>query len=129
MRLLRWLTWPVRAVGRWFGGGRGSVTGEDIRRVGILLLVCALCALCVIDYARAPQDALHAADIAPRTVNAPFEFTYADYAAHEAARTAAREGAAPVYVHRADLLKDRLARIRDAFCRWAQRTGGAHRSG
>ena len=56
---------------------------DDLRRLGVLLLVCMLCAFLVVDYVHAPQDALRTGDVAPRTVKAPFTFTYADHAAHE----------------------------------------------
>jgi putative nucleotidyltransferase with HDIG domain len=88
---------------------------DDLRRLGVLLLVCTLCAFLVVDYGHTPQDALQTGDVAPRTVKAPFTFTYADHAAHERARDAARDAALPVYVHSRGLLDERLTRISEAF--------------
>ncbi len=102
-------------LGTLFGGADRGDWADQVRRLLVLVGVCTCCALFVVDYARAPNDALHAGDIAPRTVKAPFEFTYADHAAHEQSRGAARDSVRPVYVYRVDLLADRDARIRDAF--------------
>lgn len=88
---------------------------QDLRRLAVLLLVCAACAFLIVEYARAPEDPLRVGDVAPRTVKAPFTFTYADHADHERERDEAREAAPPVFVHRLDLLDDRAERIAAAF--------------
>lgn len=92
-----------------------AVARDDVRRLGVLLVVCACCALLVVDYARAPDDLLKVGDVAARTIKAPFTFTYADHTAHERAREAAREAALPVYVHRTDVIDDREVRVSAAF--------------
>jgi cyclic-di-AMP phosphodiesterase PgpH len=118
-------------VGRWWAGSTLAASAgrlrtrlglddvdigvEDRWRALVLLAVSALCALLIVDYARAPEDALIVGDIAPRTVKAPFTFTYADHAAHERQRDEARQASLPVYLHRADLVDERIAQIAQAF--------------
>ncbi|MEQ1500663.1 MAG: HDIG domain-containing metalloprotein [Myxococcota bacterium] len=92
-----------------------GVGADDVRRVAVLIVVSALCALLVIDYARAPVGSLDVGDIAQRTVKAPFTFHYADHASHEQARLDARNAAPPVYLHRADLVDERIDQISRAF--------------
>ncbi|MBX2800945.1 MAG: HDIG domain-containing protein [Myxococcales bacterium] len=112
MRLLRWLLAPASAL---------ALRADDLRRALIGLLVCALCALCVVEFTRAPDDAVHLAKIAPRTVKAPFEFTYANHAEHALAKQRARQESPPIYVHQVDLLADRDQRVADAFSAGRQR--------
>jgi len=122
------MTWLASLLGR-LGLSDIRLERDDLRRVGILLLVCAACAVLVDDYARAPEDTLEVGDIALRTVKAPLEFTYAPHAAHEAARAQAADAAMPVYVHRADLLDERRTRVSLAFTAGRQRLaqfGGSH---
>ncbi|HHO51208.1 MAG TPA: HDIG domain-containing protein [Deltaproteobacteria bacterium] len=121
MRLVDGCRAALHALVVWVGLGEVSVDQSDLRRIGILLLVCASCALFVVDYARAPEEALQPGEIAPRTVKAPFDFTYADHAEHERERQAARDKTLPVYVHRMDLLTDREDRISRAFAAGRER--------
>ena len=88
---------------------------DDLRRLVILVVTSLLCALLVIEYGGTPLDSIAAGDVAPRTVKAPLAFTYADHAAHERDRAAARTAALPVYVHRVDLVDDRIDRVARAF--------------
>lgn len=97
----RWATW--------------SRAPEQLRRWLVLALVAVACALTVTDTGSVGDDALGVGDIAPRTVKAPFTFTFADRATHERGRAEAMEAAPPVYVKRSDLLLDRHERIREAF--------------
>jgi putative nucleotidyltransferase with HDIG domain len=92
-----------------------SISPDDRRRVLVLLVVSSLCALLMVDYARAPFVPLAEGDVAQRTVKAPFSFTFPDHANHERARLAARESALPVYLHRADLVDERLDQVTRAF--------------
>lgn len=98
-----------------------AIGRDDVRRLLVLLVVCAACALLVVDYARAPVDALKVGDVAQRSIKAPFTFTYADHAAHERMREEARAAALPVYVYRTDLVEDRAQRISAAFAAGRER--------
>jgi putative nucleotidyltransferase with HDIG domain len=103
------------ALVRRLGGEDLSISPDDRRRVLVLLVVSALCALLMVDYARAPFVPLAEGDVPQRTVKAPFSFTFPDHASHEQARLAARESALPVYLHRADLVDERLDQVTRAF--------------
>lgn len=115
MRIIDWGLALLTGLLRRVGLVEGPIARDDVRRLGILFLVSALCSVFVVDYAPAPNHDLSVGDIAPRTVKAPLEFTYFDHEAHEQAREAARQALPPVYVHQADLLTDRDRRIADAF--------------
>ena len=74
---------------RRLGGDDLSISPDDRRRVLVLLVVSALCALLMVDYTRAPFVPLEVGDVAQRTVKAPFSFTFADHASHDRAKQAA----------------------------------------
>lgn len=105
----------AQTVTRRLGIDDAAVGADDRWRVLVLLIVCALCALLVVDYARAPEDALQPGDIAARTVKAPFTFTYADHASYERERQRVRDASLPVYLHRADLVDERIEQVARAF--------------
>jgi len=92
-----------------------SVSRQGVQRGLLLVLTCVVTALLTIDYARAPSDELRPGDVAPRTVKAPFSFTYMDEGRYEAAREEAREASEPVFVHQADLIDARQERVVAAF--------------
>ena len=61
-----------------------------------------------------PDDlrrALRPGDVAQRTVKAPFTFSYPAHAEHDRAREEAYDSALQVYLHRADLVDDRLEQL------------------
>jgi hypothetical protein len=110
-----WWARAVRPGLARLGLDAAALTGDDLRRALVLLVVCTCCALLVVDYARAPDDDLQPGDIATHTVKAPFTFPYADHAAHQRARDEAREASPLVFVHNADVVDERLEAIRSAF--------------
>ncbi len=92
-----------------------TLSRHGLQRGLLLLLTCVVVAALTVDYARAPSDELRPGDVAPRTVKAPFSFTYMDEGSYAAARDAARSASEPVYVHQADLVDARQERVRSAF--------------
>jgi cyclic-di-AMP phosphodiesterase PgpH len=84
-------------------------------RVPIFLLLCTLLAVVAANYDRAPTDLLKVGDVAPRTVKAPFTFTYQDFQAYEARRAEARKAVLPVYLHRAGLKIELATSVRKSF--------------
>ncbi|TNE84418.1 MAG: HDIG domain-containing protein [Deltaproteobacteria bacterium] len=88
---------------------------RDLGLVAILVAVCFLAAAVLVDWARAPVEDLAAGDVAPRTVEAPTDFSYQDFAARERRQQEAREAVAPVFVHRASLSDELQVRIERAF--------------
>ncbi|MEN0068019.1 MAG: HDIG domain-containing metalloprotein, partial [Myxococcota bacterium] len=88
---------------------------RDLRRFFLWLGVGFVIALLVVDVTGATQGDLPVGSVAPRTVRAPFAFSYPDFAAQERAKEQARATAEPVYVYQASKLDDGLARIERAF--------------
>jgi putative nucleotidyltransferase with HDIG domain len=113
-RLARWLDGLVRLLGR-LGLDEVRLTTDDLRRLFLLVATCLACAVLVVDWERAPSDALSVGDVAPRTVKAPHKFQFADHASQEEARALAAAAVPEVYQHRADLADDLVARISAAF--------------
>jgi putative nucleotidyltransferase with HDIG domain len=99
----------------WPSADELRIQRDDWRRVGILLLVCALVSLLVVDWAHVPTETLQAGEVASRTVKASHTFQYTDFARQEDLLEQARESVSPVYVHRADLSAQLETRIREAF--------------
>ncbi|MEQ1567220.1 MAG: HDIG domain-containing metalloprotein [Myxococcota bacterium] len=98
-----------------------ALTRADLARIVLFVALCVALALLVVDYARAPEDALQPGDIATHTVKAPFTFTYVDHQAHDRAMDEARDAELAVFVHNASVLDQRIDAIREAFR--AGRTG------
>lgn len=88
---------------------------RDLGFVGLLLAVCLGAALVLVDWARAPVEDLAVGDVAPRSVEAPTDFSYQDFAARERRQEEARQAVAPVFVHRASLSDELELRIERAF--------------
>lgn len=103
------------ALFRRFGIEDLAIGADDHRRLLVLLAVSLLCALLMVDYTRAPVMPLEVGDVAQRTIKAPFSFTFADHQTHEHAQRVAREAALPVYLHRADLVDERIDQVSRAF--------------
>ncbi len=115
MSVVDQLLGAIGRTGAQLGLDELSVSREGLQRGLLLVLTCVVTALLTIDYARAPSDELRPGDVAPRTVKAPFSFTYMDEGGYEAAREAAREAAEPVFVHQADIIDARQERVVAAF--------------
>jgi cyclic-di-AMP phosphodiesterase PgpH len=94
---------------------RLRITGDDLRRMLVLIVVSTLCALVVVSYSSAPKDPLQPGDVAPYTVKAPFNLSYPDENRLAAARAEAEANELPVFVHTADLVDDRAEAITLAF--------------
>lgn len=109
--MTRWLARLLRRM----GVEDFRLGADDWRRVFVLLLTCVACAVLVVDYARAPSEALQVGDVAPRTVKAPFTFKYTDSADYELRRMEAAGASLPVFVHRAELGLDLEQRIERGF--------------
>ncbi len=88
---------------------------RDLQRFFLWLGVGILAALLVVDVPGGSSGDLRVGSVAPRTVRAPFAFTYPDFAAQEEAREEARATAEPVYVYQPGKLTDGLGRIERAF--------------
>lgn len=97
------------------------------RRNASLLAAAVLCAFLVVEMERAPTEPLAEGDVAPRTVRAPYPFTYTDEGARSAAQAAAVAAARPVFLLDAGLMPEVAARLTTAFrtARAAHEEGGA----
>ncbi len=104
----------LTTVFRWVGL-EVEVSVGGLYRGLVLVVCCAMCSALIVDYARAPSDSLKVGDVAPRTIKAPFTFTYPDHAAFEEARTAAVEATPPVFTHVATLSEELNRSIDNAF--------------
>ncbi len=93
------------------GGHRLS----EIRRIVVLIVVGALTSLLIADYVRVPTDPIQIGDVAPRTVKAPFSYSFQDPVAYTAARDRARESALPVFLYDEMMLSEVGGRLSAAF--------------
>jgi len=100
---------------RWARFADVEVTPAALYRLAVLVSCSVLCSGLIVDYARAPSDPLKVGDVAPRTIKAPFTFTYQDDAAFKQARLDAVEATPPVFTHQSTLSDDLVARIDNAF--------------
>ena len=92
-----------------------SMRPADLRLLLLLFVVSALCALLLVDWARAPMERLGVGDVAPRTVEAPTDFSYQDFAARERRQQEARAAVLPVFVQRASLGEEIGRRVDAAY--------------
>jgi len=92
-----------------------SIAGRDVPRLLILLIVSFLSAIALVDYVRLPNESLQPGDVAPRTVKAPFTFTYTDFDLWEADRERARAAAPMVYLWDDAYQTATRERVRSAF--------------
>ncbi|MCO4743179.1 MAG: HDIG domain-containing protein [Proteobacteria bacterium] len=83
--------------------------------MALLAAISVLCALVLVDWARAPLETLAVGDVAPRSIEAPSDFIYQDFGARERRQLEARDGVASVYVHRASLSHELQLRIERAY--------------
>lgn len=105
----------ARILTRFQGSGGLDLRGDDLRRLGVLALVCVLGALLVVQWTSTPTEALGVGDVAPRTVKASRSFQYTDLKRQEALVAEARASVPPVFVHRADLRDELADRVHAAF--------------
>jgi len=94
------------------------------RHVAALVATALLGALLATDFARVPTDTFRAGDIAPRTVKAPFSFSYQDLATWEAARDAAGAASADVWQTDPGLPSALALRVVTAFRAGREALGG-----
>ena len=87
--------------------------GAELQKLLTLLVVCALCSALTVSWVGTPTDAIALGDVAPRTVKAPYDLRYQDFAAREEAQAQARATVLPVY--RAELNENQSARVAAAF--------------
>jgi len=105
----------VGRVGSRLGLDELGLSKKGFQRAALLALTCLVAGLLTVDFARAPSETLRPGDVAPRTIKAPFTFSYTDEAGYEAARSEARAASEPVFVHQADLVDERQDRVAAAF--------------
>jgi hypothetical protein len=113
-RLARVLDGAVRVLAR-LGLDEVRLTGDDLRRVVLLIMTCAIASLVIVDWERAPSEPLSIGDVAPRTVKAPHKFQYADHASQDRERAEAAASTPAVYVHQVGMTDDLAARVTTAF--------------
>ena len=89
--------------------------GGDLGRLGILLVTCLLCAILLVDWRGTADGGLTPGAVAPRTVRAPFAFTYPDQIGWQDARDRAEADALPVWIRRTDHADRLVDRVAQAF--------------
>lgn len=85
----------------------------DLGRLAVLLATCLLCAALLVDWRGADDGSVVPGAVAPRTVRAPFAFTYPDQLGWQEARDRAEADALPVWTlstDAGDAVADRVAR-------------------
>ena len=97
---------------------------DTLKRVGLLVLVCAFCSLFLSDFVRIPDMSLQAGQIATRSIRSPIAFSYVDQAATEEARADSERKAQAVFDFDATLgssLQNRISRaFESARRRWGE---------
>lgn len=94
---------------------RALFDGDGMRRLLILVAVSLATAMVVTEYGGVPSDSLRAGDVAPRTVKAPFSFTYQDFEEYETSRKRAGSSVAPVFLYDVGSLTELTTRVAAAF--------------
>lgn len=93
----------------------GSWRAGRARQFVVWLVTAVLVSLLAVNGARVPGDTVRVGDIAPRTVKAPFPFTYQDLATWEAERDAAGDAAPAVWAFDPEVGAQAAQRVMAAF--------------
>jgi len=87
----------------------------DLRRLLVLVLASVLCSMLVVEHTRVPSEDLSVGEVAPRTLKAPTDFRYQDFAERERRQREAVHAVPPVFRWHADLVVRLKGRLQSAF--------------
>lgn len=92
-----------------------SARARFARHALLLIATAVLSALLVTRFGQVPTEPLQVGDVAPRTVKAPFTFTYQDLDTWESLRDRAASDEPPVFLYDAGLVPELTERVATAF--------------